>query len=150
MKISVEGAYPLAVSALAALTSLRFDDGTKLAMATQLANPMVNIMAITVGFLAAAMTVLLTAQDLGAIQRLRTSNAFRGLVNYHWNAITVGLVAALLSLVVGLCFPPGTSSDKVVPASWWLFHAWFFVVVLALTSFYRVVRLLKSLLCPPE
>lgn len=150
MKITFEGGYPLIVSAAATVATHWLSDATKLAMAVQLAGPIVSITAITTGFLAAAMTVLLTAQDVGPIQRLRTSDAFRGLVNYHWSAISVALVAAVLSLSVNLAFPATATVQGTSPASWGLFHVWFFLVAMSLMNFYRVVRLLKLLLCPPS
>ncbi len=116
---------------------------------TALANPILTILTIIVGFMMAAMTILFTAQDNRSIKRLSTSKrCFGNFVNYHWEAIAIGFIAAILSLIVLVIFKFEKNSFHEVPQyirmiSFWI---WVFFVTWAQIAFLRVIILLRQLL----
>jgi len=133
--------YPASLGAAAGLGSFALPGATQLDIAKDLANPVLSILAIAVGFIAAALTILLTASDLPSLQTLRTGTRFNALVEYHWQAIVSGMLAAVLSLwVIVACKTLDTWPQIVV------FHVWAGCVVWAFTAFFRVVHLLRALL----
>jgi len=141
MNRTTERAYPLAVGIAAGLGSLALPHPFAISVAGDLANPVLSILAITVGFVAAALTILLTASELPALRTLRTGTTYNLLIDYHWQAIVSGMIAALLSMcAIVAC--------KTL--DWWpqilVFHLWVASVAWAFTAFFRVVYLLQKLL----
>lgn len=135
--------FPWLLAGLVAFGSLRLGAAQKVIVASELTNPVLNILAISVGFLAAVVTYLLTADGQPAIKRLKTTEAFNLLVSYHWAAIGWGFFAALASLLM-------IAANKMFPAYWqeMVFHVWVFICALALLTFVRAVRLISRLLQP--
>ncbi len=141
--LNLERRYPLLL-ALLATTIWWFVNGQRQwDISVSLSSPLVNVIAISVGFLAAALSILLTAQSLPALDRLKTSNEFNTLVDYHWSAIRLGLISVALCMLV-LSFPPCDRSDhweiRWISIPWFLFAIWSFI------AFFRVLALLKQLL----
>ena len=137
----VERWYPVALGVAVGIGSLWIKEPIRLSIAQDLANPITSILAITIGFVAAALTFLLSATDLSAVRTLRTGTGFNQLVDYHWQAIVSGMIAALLSLcVIVVCKQLATWPQFAV------FHLWVASVVWAFSAFFRVVNLLQKLL----
>lgn len=143
MKRHLELRAPFWLSVIITVASLWLHQGQKRDIASELANPLLNVIAITVGFLAAVVTYLLTADELPAIRRLRTSDAFGHLINYHWTAIQLGCLAAFTSLAVLAACKMFPATPRAV-----VFHFWVFMVSWALLTFSRVAYLLRRLLDP--
>lgn len=140
-----ERGYPYLLAGLCTWQSLRLRQAQKLVLATELASPSLNVFAIIVGFVAAVVTFLLTAQGLPVLTRLKTTRAFHRLVTYHWEAVFWGFVASLISLaVLASCKTLGVSERAV------LFHIWIFVGTASMLLFFRVFWLLKALLQPED
>ena len=115
---------------------------TKIEIADKLSNPILSILAIAVGFIAAALTILLTVSDLNTLNIFRTNTAlYNRFIDFHWEAIVSGMVSAVLSLVVIVaCKKLETRPQEL------LFHVWLLSTVWSFASFFRVVKLLRSLL----
>lgn len=133
--------YPVAAGVAAGFGSLALPESVRLGIAQDLANPVTTILAITIGFVAAALTFLLTATELPSVRALRTGTGFNPLIDYHWQAIVSGMIAALLSLcVIVACKTLATWPQIAV------FHLWVASVTWAFAAFFRVVNLLQKLL----
>ena len=114
-------------------------------IAQDLASPILNVWAILVGFLATALSILLTAQSLPALERLKETKQFALLVDYNWAALRWGFFAVLASLF----FVVKTPFAFVTAESAWLrigVIGFFATQFLASFSFYRALSLFKFLL----
>jgi len=137
----MERAWPPLVGLAFAAASSPIGAHFKVHIAQDLANPIITILAINTGFLAAALAVLLTAQGLQSVKRMQTVNHFNYLVDYHWQGVITGFIAAILSLcVIIIC----KALDHVYQLTF--FSLWVFSVGWAFTAFLRVVYILKVLL----
>lgn len=112
----------------------------KVTIAKKLSIPVVNILAINVGFIGVALTILLTSQNLDVIKRLKTSMSFARLVGYHWSAVLLGFTASIVSLLVmAFCESVSTLCEII------FFHIWILFVIWAFAAFGRVIYLLRLL-----
>lgn len=105
-----------------------------------LANPLLSVIAIIVGFLATSVTLLLTAPDTKAMNRVRTAVQFRKIVNSHFNSIYTGMVACISSLfVLVYC------KDWKMPYAMIAFGVWLCVSLFCLANIFVLVGDLKSI-----
>lgn len=140
MTLGLERRYPAYVAVVASAATAHLTSTDKISVVKELASPVISILAIQVGFVAAALTILLTAQGLHILRRLKKAKSFRLLVDYHWSAILAGFFSAVLTLCAAVCCK-STDGCRVL-----LFHLWVFSVVMALMAFLRVVSLLRAML----
>lgn len=122
-----------------AVTAKRLD------IAYELAGPLVSVMAIAVGFVAASLTILTTAVTQPVIRLRDNKIAYGKLIQYHAWATYVGVLACLTSLaILGRKHYDGNLD------LWWLDQVWFQVNAWAGLTFIRVLVILVELLHPPE
>jgi hypothetical protein len=115
-------------------------------MAKDLSNPLLNLFAIIVGFVATALTFIAAAQDLPQMKRLNQTTHFQELIEYHWAAICLGLFATIMALVVIVVCKTKPFS---VPQNL-IFTVWIYLSLWALAAFFRVVLILRIILKPPD
>lgn len=140
MNLLIERFVPFIVGLLSTWLLSTLRDTDKAAMVRDLAGSIVSILSIDVGFLATALAILLASQDNRIVKRIKTSTAFNRIVNYHWSAIMLGFLAALLSLgCIMMC------KSVTTPCSMILFDAWVLLTVWAFTAFLRVFYLMRLL-----
>jgi len=78
--------------------------------------------------------------------RLRSSSAFKRLVDYHLAGICLGSAAAMLSLIVAVVCKP---ENAPLVAGFWretFFYLWLLFSNWSFAAFIRVVALLRSLM----
>lgn len=99
----------------------------------------INISAITAGFLATAMSLLITLTNDDVIQRLKKFNLYSDLIAYLKSAIAWTFLVALISSS-GLFLNRGhTFSDL-------FFYVWTFFCIVGIVAVIRVIRLLSKIL----
>lgn len=155
IKFSWELAWPFVVSAALTGCTVLLRQHAKLTIATELASPSLSIMAIIVGFLAAIVTFIFTAQNVPALERLKTIRGqFGRLIEYHWSAIGWGFVACIGSMVMQVAAKMLQLGQPYHPRHWTyflvLFDIWCFLGLFALCLFVRVAWLSKLLLTPVD
>ncbi len=137
-----ERLYPSALGVMASVLASQLPRAVQADVADKLANPILSILAIAVGFIAAALTILLTAPDIKSINRFKSvPDLYNRFVDYHWEAISTGMASATLSLVVIIASKKLETWPQVA-----LFYAWLLFTVWAFAAFFRVVHLLRGLL----
>jgi hypothetical protein len=122
-----------------------FNYESKKGFATDHANPVLSVFAIIVGFIASVVTFLLTAQGMRTLENLRTTEGFRVLIDYHWEAVFLGFAASVFSLVL-IAFTKTPHHDRFHL----LFNAWLWFGSAALLAFARVYWELRKLLAPEK
>jgi drug/metabolite transporter (DMT)-like permease len=120
-----------------------FNYQDKKGIATDLASPVLGVLAIIVGFLASVVTFLLTAQGIKKLEALRTTQGFRVLIDDHWEAVFLGFAASIASLIL-IAFAKTPHHDRFHI----LFNAWFTLGAASLFAFARVYWNLRKLLAP--
>jgi hypothetical protein len=140
-----ERLYPQVFALVLTAASLWLKQAQKLTIAAELASPVLSVFSIIVGFVAAVVTFLLTAQEFPVLAKLKTTRAFDRLIGYHWSAIFWGFLASLASLVLLAAYK---LVDVEVQYRSMLFHVWMYVSVVSVGAFFRVFSLLKYLLQP--
>lgn len=144
--LRLERGYPFLAGAVATLLLSALNDELKKTIATDLVVPVLTVLPIIIGFLAAALTLLYTIQDTPDVRRLKTSSAFKRLVDYHVAGIGIGSVAALLALAILVVCKPDNA--HLVPGFWrdTFFYTWLLFTNWSLAAFVRVVFLLRALM----
>lgn len=116
----------------------------RISIAHDLASPLVSVMAIGSGFIAASLTILTTA-NTSAIRKLRDVPAiFRKLIRYHACAAYMGVLACIVSLAV-----LGNKHFEGPPRSW-IYTAWFLGTIWAGLTIVRVLVILVEYVRPKE
>ena len=111
-------------------------------IAAQLPTQTVTLVSILTAFIATSLTILLTAPNNPGIERLKTSpEAFRRLIKMHSEAIRIGILAAVFSLILLMVEKPFDGPIKLS-----LFGVWAFAVSATVGLFYRIVSLVQTLL----
>ena len=144
--LRLERWYPFLAGAVGTALLATLNDGLKKTIATDLITPILTIQPIIIGFLAAALTLLYTIQDTPAVRRIRTSSAFKRLIDYHLAGIGLGSTAALLSLIVAVVCKP---ENAPLVAGFWreiFFYLWLLFSNWSFVAFLRVVALLRNLM----
>jgi len=138
--------YPFLTGAVATALLWTLNDDLKKTIATDLVVPILTLLPIIIGFLIASLTLLYTIQDTSDIKRLKSSSAFKRLVDYHVAGIGLGSVAALLALAVLVTCKP--DNVHLVPGFWrdTYFYTWLLFTGWSFTAFLRVVFLLRTLM----
>lgn len=98
----------------------------------------INISAITAGFLATAMSLLVSLTNDDVIGRLKKFGLYTLLVGYLKSAIGWTFIISLIS-AAGLFFNKGSNTDV-------FFYIWIFVCFTGIFSVVRVVRILSKIL----
>lgn len=141
-----ERCYPAVLAAAITLASgLLTPSARIISIAELLAAAMLNVWAILIGFVAAAMSILLTAQSLPALDKLKPTKQFHILVGYNWAALRWGVVALIACLVVVVASGNRAESRTAWPCA----LAWLGLQVLAFLMFYRALDLFRKLLGSP-
>ncbi|ALS27212.1 hypothetical protein IJ21_18110 [Paenibacillus sp. 32O-W] len=99
----------------------------------------INISAITAGFLATAMSLLITLTNDSVIQRIKSFKLYNGLVQYLKSAIAWTFMVALISAA-------GLFLNKEHSYTEGFFYLWIFFCVVGFVSVYRIIRLLSKIL----
>jgi hypothetical protein len=147
MKVFIEQWYPTGLALVATVAYLivtRFIQWPPPHNVAAVMAAMGTFAGITVGFLATAKSILIAIDDRKIIRDLRTLGRYKRIINNIWAAIIWSLLMALLSaawLFVDLT-PPTTWSRGHT----FFFATWLFVSVLAVSSFFRMINLFKSML----
>ena len=138
--------YPFLTGATTTGLLWTLNDDLKKTIATDLVVPILTLLPIIIGFLIASLTLLYTIQDTSDIKGLKSSSAFKGLVDYHVAGIGLGSVAALLALAVLVVCKPDNA--HLVSGFWRdaYFYTWLFFTGWSFAAFFRVVSLLRSLM----
>ncbi|MCV9947786.1 hypothetical protein [Paenibacillus sp. BT-177] len=99
----------------------------------------INVSAITAGFLATAMSLLITLTNETVIQRLRDFGLYIHLINYLKSAIGWTFFIAIVS--AACLFIDGNGNTKYI-----FFLIWIFFCVAGAVSVIRVVNILSKIL----
>ena len=144
--LNLERSYPFLAGAVATIALSTLNDDLKKTIATDLVVPILTILPIIIGFLAAALTLLYTIQDSPAVRQLKTTSAFKRLVDYHVAGIALGSAAALLALAVLVACKPDNA--HLVPGLWrdFYFYTWLLFTNWSFAAFLRVVFLLRNVM----
>lgn len=114
---------------------------------SQLFSSTMDIGAIAIGFLATAKTVLLSIQGSPAVEKMRGSGLYEGLLRYILTAIRAAFVLAAYSLVT--VFLEKVLKDS--PIAWQgVVVAWLYLVVMAGLACYRVIDVFFTILSPDD
>ncbi|MGP0583721.1 hypothetical protein [Paenibacillus timonensis] len=99
----------------------------------------VNVSAISAGFLATAMSLLISLTNDSIIERLKKFGLYKKLINFLKSSIAWTFLIALISSA-GLFFNRGNTNSDL------FFYIWIFVCVVGFVSVVRVVRILSKIL----
>lgn len=139
--LRIEKLAPAIVALALSLCSLLLGPHLKIHIAQELANPIITILAINTGFMAAAITIMLTVPTKQSFQQIKSAGYWEIIINYQWQAIISGLVAAMLSLCVLIVCK---EFEHFYQSGF--FFAWAASVGWAFTAFVRAASILKRLL----
>lgn len=119
--------------------------GKRLEVAYELASPLVSVMAIAVGFIAASLTILVTGGTRPILKLRENKQGYGRLVRYHAWATYLGIAACGTSLLIlARKHDVGPLNVGWFDAAWFLINAW------AGAAFIRVLVILVALLHPKE
>jgi hypothetical protein len=138
----IETWWPYALGALAAAGSLPFFSFWYPSKPNELVQSALTIGAISVGFLANMKAILFSVEKTRIVEDLKASGYWNDLIDYLMDAIHVSLLLVLFG-AVGFLF------DCLDRSSWFvrlILSAWVFLLVSAVSAYYRVVRLLAFVL----
>jgi|GEM_PF-5450374 len=109
--------------------------------AKDLFNATLNLASITVGFLAASMSILFSIEQKYMVQQLKQSKLYNKLINYFLDAITWSFIVVVLD-ILGLTINFKTTDWW----EYWFFIGWTLSVSTALASTYRTISVFARLL----
>lgn len=145
MTLTVERWYPLACALTAGVVVAALVRGPKETMITTLTGHGINAAAIAVGFLATALSILVSIERSRIIQVLRTAEYYPIVLDYLMAAIRLWFAVALFSALLLVAWdhvPP--------PRQRYVFATWTFFVAWAATATYRMAAILAKILKRPE
>lgn len=114
---------------------------TRKLISETLANPLLSLLAIFVGFLSTSLTILLTATESEGIKKIRSAVQFRYLIGYHTETIALGASASILALIVLVAKPDGQNWKSGL-----LFYPWLFFSIASIIGFFRLIFVLPAIL----
>lgn len=142
-----EKCWPILFAVASGIAALCFTAEQQAAIMDELTSQLITVQAVLVGFLSAALTLVLSSQGLRTIERLKNTRAYKDYLRYHWEAVWLGLLSIFSSMVVLVvdkhpkAFPLiGAGSTHLLFILWTAMSAW------ATFSFIRAVYLLRCLL----
>lgn len=96
---------------------------------------------ITIGFLATAMSILLSIDNNHIIRELKNVKIYYKLIDYFMDAIKISFIVALLSLL-------GLFLDLKATKSWYFlaFHVWLFFLITSGSCSYRIIDVFAKIL----
>lgn len=138
----LERFYPLFMAIGVAFVNYVFVQSYPLSdFAKDLFNATLNLAGITVGFLAASMSILFSMEQKYMVQQLKQASIYKKLINYFIDAITWSFIVIIID-ILGL-----TINFKISELWKYLFFVlWAFSVSASLASTYRVVSVFAKLL----
>lgn len=134
--------YPLCVAAGIALVNYVFVQNYPLTdFAKDLFNATLNLASITVGFLAASMSILFSIEKKYIVQQLKQANIYKKLINYFIDAITWSFMVVIIDIL-------GLTINFKISESWkhLFFIFWIFSVATSIASAHRVISVFANLL----
>jgi hypothetical protein len=144
MSKTFERAYPYAGAILCGFGAFYILRSTALQPGFKdLVGAVVNVSAISVGFLATAKSLLLSLSDRSIISRLKQTGHFNTLVGYFLAAVNIWLLLALVSSALLYLY----SADKP-PSNWYriLVSFWAGLLMAGVLSYMRAIGLLSKIL----
>jgi hypothetical protein len=104
-------------------------------------NPVINVSAITVGFLTTVMTVLITIDTKEVIQWLKSANYYQRLISYLMSAVKSAFLVAITSAL-------GSILDTNSLPSWEKigFSLWLGLLIYTVMASYRVINIIVTIL----
>lgn len=138
--LTVEKAAPTIVALALSITTIFLGKHLKIHIAQELSNPIITILAINTGFLAAAMSIMQTGSSKRSYKQMQSAGYWSAVISYQWQGVIGGFVAAILSLCVLIACKNFISTYQDV-----FFFLWVASVGWAFTAFIRAGFILKNL-----
>lgn len=136
-----ERRYPFFIAAVSTCFWFLLYRESRGRIAYDLSSPLLNVVAISVGFMGAALSILLTAQHVPSLDKLKQTDQFVELVEYHWSGIRLGFLCVAVCLFAITQNPKDSSVLTGLPGG-----AWCLSCIWAQSAFYRALSSFRRLL----
>ena len=141
-----EQCLPAVVAVLTSAVCAYVEDSRIRDAIAQLAGPVVSLLAISIGFVSASVTILVTSDRLPTMKALEgMPTMVKRLVGFHSSAVVNSVVGSALTLGLLLAFGD-TQAHGHARVLRVLFQLWVFLVVLSIGSLLRVLYVLKAII----
>ncbi len=142
MMLLLERIWPYGVAAILTALALRIAEPQLLGIVDKLIEPVINISAVSIGFMAAMLGILFTASSNRIIESLKTSRKYSGLFfGYIRQAIELSFLLLVVSGTILLLQATGQGHTMRLVALIWLFF-----LVSSFCAAYRIIRLLWKII----
>lgn len=142
MRGRIEKWYPIVIASIGTILGYSVANNIKLSSSSQnIFSAATNLSAIAIGFLGAAMAILLSIGNSKSVKALKQTGAYVRLINYFDSAIKTSFCLAVLSFL-GLLIDTATANvlQKI------FILAWIFYLILSGAMVYRVIDVFSDIL----
>lgn len=95
----IEKYTPISVCLLTLFLIIIFPTTRLWAHGAVLANAMITFFSISFGFIATSLSIMFSIQDRKFVKSLKSSGAFRQIIDYHWSAILWSLLSVFVAIL---------------------------------------------------
>lgn len=147
MTRNFEKIYPLTLGVLAPMTYwVLFRDTIFSPNIVVVYQSVINVSAITIGFLITAQSILVALDSREIISRMKEYKMYGEMLRYFSFTINISLILCVLSGLILLTDTVNKSVSMQVATHQFLFYVWLFCLVTTIFSFVRIARIFGSIL----